>query len=348
MSANYSYNKLLALLDEYRRLGIAEQIDYQKFYLYSLITHSTAIEGSTVTEIENQLLFDEGISAKGRSIQEQMMNLDLKNAYEHSMQMATQHVDFSVDMLKGLSALVMKNTGSEYHTLQGSFDSSRGDLRLLGVTAGVGGSSYMNYQKVPAKLEEFCKQLNEQRKALLKSDDVVAKYLLSFDAHFQLVTIHPWVDGNGRMSRLVMNHLQYEFGLIPSKIIKEDKAEYIQSLIDAREQESLAPYRDFMVEEHVRNLTREIESFKKSQASDPINTNSDPINRFADPITEQLYQAIMNDGTLSYAAYGEQIGVSEATIKRRLGELKKSGLIVRVGANKNGHWEVLTRKTNVS
>ena len=341
MSANHSYNKLLTLLDEYRRLGIAEQIDYQKFYLYSLITHSTAIEGSTVTEIENQLLFDEGISAKGRSIQEQMMNLDLKNAYEHSMQMAAQHVDFSADMLKGLSALVMKNTGSEYHTLQGSFDSSRGDLRLLGVTAGVGGSSYMNYQKVPAKLEEFCKQLNEQRKALLKSDDVVAKYLLSFDAHFQLVTIHPWVDGNGRMSRLVMNHLQYEFGLIPSKIIKEDKAEYIQSLIDAREQESLAPYRDFMVEEHIRNLTREIESFKKSQVSDPISTNSDPINRFADPITEQLYQAIMNDGTLSYAAYGEQIGVSEATIKRRLGELKKSGLIVRVGSNKNGHWEVL-------
>ena len=96
-----------------------------------------------------------------------------------------------------------------------------------------------------------------------------------------------------------------------------------------------------MVEEHIRNLTREIESFKKSQAPDPINANSDPI-------TEQLYQAIMNDGTLSYAAYGELIGVSEATIKRRLGELKKSGLIVRVGANKNGRWEVLTRKTNIS
>ena len=49
----------------------------------------------------------------------------------------------------------------------------------------------------------------------------------------------------------------------------------------------------------------------------------------------------MQDGTLSYAAYGEQIGVSEATIKRRLGELKKAGLIIRVGANKGGHWEVL-------
>ena len=42
--------------------------------MYSLITHSTVIEGSTVTEIENQLLFDEGISAKGRSVIEQLMN----------------------------------------------------------------------------------------------------------------------------------------------------------------------------------------------------------------------------------------------------------------------------------
>ena len=51
--------------------------------MYSLITHSTVIEGSTVTEIENQLLFDEGISAKGRSVIEQLMNLDLKAVYEH-------------------------------------------------------------------------------------------------------------------------------------------------------------------------------------------------------------------------------------------------------------------------
>ena len=94
--------RLLDALKEYHSLGIAEQINYQKFYLYSIITHSTAIEGSTVTEIENQLLFDEGITAKGRSLQEQMMNLDLKAAYERSMQLAHQHTDFSIEMLKEL------------------------------------------------------------------------------------------------------------------------------------------------------------------------------------------------------------------------------------------------------
>lgn len=48
---------LLHLIDRHRELGIAEQIDYDKFYLYSIIVHSTAIEGSTVTEVEAQLLF---------------------------------------------------------------------------------------------------------------------------------------------------------------------------------------------------------------------------------------------------------------------------------------------------
>ena len=89
---------ILDTLEEYKRLGFHEQIDYEKFYLYSIITHSTAIEGSTMTEIENQLLFDEGLSAKGKSIEEQNMNLDLKAAYERSMDMARKHTPFSIDL----------------------------------------------------------------------------------------------------------------------------------------------------------------------------------------------------------------------------------------------------------
>ena len=336
--------QLLKLLGEHKSLGITDQIDYQKFYLYSIITHSTAIEGSTVTEVENQLLFDEGISAKGRTIQEQMMNLDLKAAYEQSMKWARSHVDFSIEMLKSLSAIVMKNTGGQYNTAQGSFDASKGDLRQVGVTAGTGGRSYMNFQKVPAKLAEFCQQLNEQRHQLLNSGDIIEQYRLSFDAHYQLVTIHPWVDGNGRMSRLVMNHLQFEFGLVPVKVIKDDKAEYIQSLIDARERDSLVPFREFMIEEHIRNISKEIDEYKKSAVSDPINLPSDPINLPSDPITQKLYHAIVQDNSLNYAAYGQLIGVSEATVKRRLAELRNAGLITRVGSNKNGHWQVIRKE----
>ena len=212
--------KILSLLTQFKELGIDQQIDYNKFYLYSIITHSTAIEGSTVTEIENQLLFDEGISAKGRSMTEQLMNLDLKAAYERSIVFAKSHSDISVDMLKKLSSIILKNTGTIYNTPLGEFSSANGDLRLLNVTAGTGGRSYMNYSKVPTKLAELCDNINQRRKSLSKTD-IIECYKLSFDAHFHLVTIHPWADGNGRMSRLLMNQLQFEFGIIPSNINKE-------------------------------------------------------------------------------------------------------------------------------
>ena len=83
--------ELEKLVSLYRELGIDRQIDYDKFYLYSLITHSTAIEGSTITELENQIMFDQGVSLKGKSILEQNMNLDLKNAYEYAIRLARAH-----------------------------------------------------------------------------------------------------------------------------------------------------------------------------------------------------------------------------------------------------------------
>ncbi len=55
---NENRNILLKLLEQHQESGMSEQIDYNKFYLYSIITHSTAIEGSTVTEVEAILLFD--------------------------------------------------------------------------------------------------------------------------------------------------------------------------------------------------------------------------------------------------------------------------------------------------
>ena len=68
----------MRLFKKHKALSISEKIDYNKFYLYSIIANSTAIEGSTVTELEAQLLFDEGITSNKRTIIEQMMNLDLK------------------------------------------------------------------------------------------------------------------------------------------------------------------------------------------------------------------------------------------------------------------------------
>ena len=188
--------ELTDMINKYIALGINEQLDYDKFYLYSIITHSTAMEGSTVTEIENQLLFDEGISAK-KPMAEILMNLDLKAAYEQSFVYAKEHAAFSTELLCSLAAIVMKNTGSEYKTLAGDFSSAKGELRLLNVSAGRGGKSYLAWQKVPEKLKNFCDWLNNERKKMTAAN-MQAIYELSFEAHYQLAAIHPWADGNGR------------------------------------------------------------------------------------------------------------------------------------------------------
>ena len=60
-------------------------------------------------------------------------------------------------------------------------------------------------------------------------------YELSFEAHYKIVSIHPWADGNGRMSRLIMNMIQYKGGVIPSIVKKENRAEYIQSLSQSQD-----------------------------------------------------------------------------------------------------------------
>jgi Fic family protein len=325
-------NKLERLITQYKELGIDNQIDYDKFYLYSLITHSTAIEGSTITELENQIMFDHGVSLKGKSIIEQSMNLDLKTAYEQSIELAKQHTPLSIEMLISLSALVMKNTGKVYKTILGDFSSACGDLRLLNVSAGIGGHSYMNYSKVPAKLAEFCERLNVQR-AKASEMSVDDLYQMSFDAHYNLVTIHPWADGNGRMARLVMNMLQFEFGLIPTKILKEDKEEYIKALVATRETDNLDIFRSFMSSMMERNLQNEITIYLES-----IGENKSRVK--PEKSRDKIIVFLAEDSKLSAAALAEKIGISVKAVEKHLANLKKDGSIEHIGPAKGGHWKV--------
>lgn len=250
-------------LNAYLTSGVEDQVDYQKFYLYSIVTHSTAIEGSTVTEIENQLLFDEGIATNGRSLTEPMMNVDLKDAYLHAFKIASENPIYTPQLLRQLSALVLRRTGSEYSTIARQFDSSKGEFRLYNVSAGIGDRSYFAYNKNSQAVDDFCKWLNEEI-ANVDKTDIAACYHLSFEAHFRLVTIHPWVDGNGRTTRLVMNMIQRQLGLNPSIVRNEDKGEYIQSLVDSRENEDSTIAQDMILRHHIANLNRRVSQYQEN------------------------------------------------------------------------------------
>ena len=333
---------LLSLLKRYKALGISEQIDYDKFYLYSLITHSTAIEGSTVTEVEAQLLFDEGITSSKRTMVEQMMNLDLKVAYDYGMQWIRQHQDITVDWLILLASKVMARTGNDYHSMGGDFSSAKGELRKLNVTAGRGGRSYMSYQKVPVRLTTFCEELNRRRKTV-DPTDVFAVYQLSFWAHYELVTIHPWADGNGRTSRLLMNLLQMEFDVIPTKVLREDKAEYIQSLIDAREADDIEIFLSCMTLLHCQHLQTEIDQFIQSMRSDLVDKQElqqEMVDKWSiKPTLAQklvdILQFVADKGGVTTEQIVTHFAFTPTTAKRYLRQLTQFGYLAAHGANKN-------------
>ena len=342
---------LLKLLKQHKELGISEQIDYEKFYLYSIITHSTAIEGSTVTEVEAQLLFDEGITSSKRTMVEQMMNLDLKVAYEYGMQWIRKHDPITVEWLVTLASKVMARTGSEYHSPGGDFDASKGELRKLNVTAGIGGKSYMSYLKVPMKLQAFCEELNRRRSEIDPSD-IAAVYELSFWAHFELVTIHPWADGNGRTCRLLMNLLQMEYGVLPTKVLKEDKAEYIQALIDTREEENMEVFMNCMSRLHCQHLRYDIDQYLKSVDAEmdsttqkneittqkALGTTQKTLNTTQKKILNYLKEHPHATRKDMAAVIGD---ITEDGIKFNIGKLQKYGLLKREGGRKSGTWVVI-------
>ena len=335
---------LLKMLKQHKELGISEQIDYDKFYLYSIITHSTAIEGSTVTEVEAQLLFDEGITSSKRTMVEQMMNLDLKVAYEYGMQWIRKHDPITVEWLVTLASKVMARTGSEYHSPGGDFDASKGELRKLNVTAGIGGKSYMSYLKVPMKLQAFCEELN-RRRSEIEPSDIAAVYDLSFRAHFELVTIHPWADGNGRTCRLLMNLLQMEYGVLPTKVLKEDKAEYIQALIDTREEENIEIFLNCMSRLHCQHLRYDIDQYLKSVDAEMDSTTQKTqgtTQKTLNTTQKKILNYLKEHPHATRKDMAAVIGdITEDGIKFNIGKLQQYGLLKREGGRKSGTWVVI-------
>jgi Fic family protein len=255
------WKEIEAATEKYKTLGLEEAIDYKKFYIYSLVTHSTAIEGSSLTEEETTLLFDEGLTAKGKPLLDHLMNEDLKNAYIYAMSEANKRTAITPDFFMGLNALIMSQTGGKHEAIGGSFDSSKGKFRKLSVFAR-GGESYMDYKKVSGAVDILCLELS---KVLPDASTLQEKYNISFDAHLNLVTIHPWTDGNGRTSRLLMNYIQFCYGIVPSKVYKEDKADYIEALKQSQKTGNNIPFRNFMAQQHLKLLNDEICNFEQSQ-----------------------------------------------------------------------------------
>jgi len=242
---------------QYLNIDLQNVIDYEKFCMISIVWHSTKIEGCSLTETDTKVLIENDITAAGKPLKDHLMIKDHFEAIQFVKEQAKIRRKLSVNFIKEIGALVMKNTGGITKTILGDFDTSKGDLRLAQVY--VDKKYFPDYKKVTALLEQLCKSVNE-RIDTVKEDEILK---LSADIHYNFVNIHPFGDGNGRTARLLMNYIQLYHNEPLIKIFTEDRAEYIDALNQTEEQENLEIFRNFIVNQQIKFLKAEIEKHKK-------------------------------------------------------------------------------------
>ncbi len=244
-------------IKKYRSLALDDVIDYNKFCRYAITAHSTQIEGSTLSVEETSLLIDEGLTPKGKPFEHSLIVKDHHNALQLAIKLGKTNTHLSQSVICSINEAVMKNTGQQYNTALGTIDATKGELRKGAVF--VQKRYFPAYNKVPALLKKLCYQINEKRLEKLSLRNQID---LSYSAHFNLASIHPHYDGNGRTARLVMNMIQNYFNLPMSIVHKEDKLEYFNALERSRKSEKLEPFKEFMDNQYIKYLSTEIDRFK--------------------------------------------------------------------------------------
>lgn len=231
-------------------------IDAQKHAQYAITYHSTVMEGSSLSESQVVNLLDLNITAKNKSFQDHLMVSDHHKAFLFLVDQTKNKTPISPSFIQKIASLVMANTGGITNVAIGSFDSTKGDFRLCSVRAGV--RTFPDYKKIPSELSSICKSIQKELQEAHTLDD---KINISFYAHFKLVSLHPFGDGNGRTSRLLMNYILMLNGLPPFAVFKNDKIKYINALEESRNKESIIPFILFMRKQYVKFLKSEIKDF---------------------------------------------------------------------------------------
>ncbi len=178
--------------------------------------NSNSIEGNTLTLRETQLVLQEGITIKGKSLREHFEAKNHEKAIDYLYTLVDENYVLNSKDVLSLHALVLR-------TIEDDF---AGRLRNAGVR--ISGANFIppNASKVSDMLEELIVYVNENPQQL----HVVE---LAAVFHHKFVWIHPFFDGNGRTVRLAMNLLLMKFGYPPAIILKNDRKKYYEALNQA-------------------------------------------------------------------------------------------------------------------
>ncbi len=227
------------LQDEIRKLRPIPGRDLKQLREYNrigLTYASNALEGNSLTETETKVLLEDGLTVGGKPITDYFEALGHSEAYDHIFSLAGAARITEAD-LRQLHRLFYRHISPE----------SAGEYRKQPVF--ISGSRYIppGPDKVPALMAALAERLD-----LLRQEHHPVVYAAL--AHKEFVFIHPFIDGNGRVARLLMNLALIQSGYPVAIIPPVLRAEYIDSLEQAHTND--AGFIEF-VAERVREAQKE-------------------------------------------------------------------------------------------
>lgn len=199
-------------LDSHRPLPPDLIKNLQDWFRIELTYTSNAIEGNTLSRPETALVVEKGITVAGKPLKDHLEAVNHAQALEWIKQLAGgQRTDLTEAHILEIHRLILQKID----------DHNAGKYRSIPVR--IAGSTVIlpNPIKVPELMEKYVHWLRTVKDNPVK---------IAADAHFKLVTIHPFTDGNGRIARLLMNLLLIQSGYPPAIIRRQDREKYIDSI----------------------------------------------------------------------------------------------------------------------
>lgn len=247
-----SWEELADLIRRVRELPASRQQSVAQMSQIMVSAHSTLIEGSRVTVAEafDFLGGNPPQLSPGKGLTSYDMLGDHARALNLALRLAEEQQLPTTALIQQLAAAVMASTAVSTATILGEVNPARGEFRRDRVFI-VGASSFPNAQKIPALVAQLAADLH-QRMPL--ADSLSAQLSVAFEAHQRLVSIHPFNDGNGRTSRLLMNYVQQYHRQPLTIVFREDKEAYFEALEASRRAEELEIFLAFMREQHGKSL----------------------------------------------------------------------------------------------
>lgn len=203
---------------------------------------SNRIEGNTLTLQETALVVNEGVTISGKSMREHLEAINHTEAINYIKDIAKQDIEISERTIKEIHALILHGIDRE----------NAGRYRTVPVM--ISGSTHMPPQPylIEKQMEDFLirfKQMEEEKVHPI----LVAAYL-----HDELVRIHPFIDGNGRTSRLLMNLylLRNGYVIITLKGSNDAKVSYYMALEKSHTEHLPEDFQKLVVEAEITALQK--------------------------------------------------------------------------------------------